>query len=80
MVRRGGGKIINVCGIMSEVGRETAAASASAKGGLKMLTKNIASDTVLATFSATQSRRAIIGDGHERRDARETAGRLAESL
>ena len=32
MVRRGGGKIINVCGIMSEVGRETAAAYASAKG------------------------------------------------
>lgn len=44
MVRRGGGKIINVCGIMSEVGRETAAAYASAKGGLKMLTKNIASE------------------------------------
>ena len=30
--------------IMSEVGRETAAAYASAKGGLKMLTKNIASE------------------------------------
>lgn len=44
MIERGGGKIINVCGIMSEVGRETAAAYASAKGGLKMLTKNIASE------------------------------------
>lgn len=44
MVKNGRGKIINVCGIMSEVGRETAAAYASAKGGLKMLTKNIASE------------------------------------
>lgn len=44
MIKRGEGKIINVCGIMSEVGRETAAAYASAKGGLKMLTRNIASE------------------------------------
>lgn len=44
MIQRGGGKIINICGIMSEVGRETAAAYASAKGGLKMLTKNIAAE------------------------------------
>ncbi|WP_455600044.1 gluconate 5-dehydrogenase [Cloacibacillus sp.] len=44
MIKRGGRKIINVCGIMSEVGRETAAAYASAKGGLKMLTKNIAAE------------------------------------
>lgn len=44
MIKRRGGKIINVCGIMSELGRETAAAYASAKGGLKMLTRNIASE------------------------------------
>lgn len=44
MLKKGHGKIINVCGIMSEVGRETAAAYAAAKGGLKMLTKNIASE------------------------------------
>lgn len=44
MIKKGHGKIINVCGIMSEVARETAAAYASAKGGLKMLTKNIASE------------------------------------
>lgn len=44
MIRRGGGKIINVCSMMSELGRETVAAYASAKGGLKMLTKNIASE------------------------------------
>lgn len=44
MIEKGGGKIINVCGIMSEVGRETASAYASAKGGLKMLTRNIAAE------------------------------------
>jgi len=36
------GKIINICSLMSELGRETVAAYAAAKGGLKMLTKNIA--------------------------------------
>ncbi|MCD8315028.1 MAG: gluconate 5-dehydrogenase [Firmicutes bacterium] len=44
MMRRGGGKIINICSMMSEFGRETVSAYASAKGGLKMLTHNIASE------------------------------------
>lgn len=44
MIRKGGGKIINVCSMMSELGRETVSAYASAKGGLKMLTRNIASE------------------------------------
>ena len=44
MIRKGHGKIINVCSMMSELGRETVSAYASAKGGLKMLTKNIASE------------------------------------
>ncbi len=44
MIRKGGGKIINICSMMSELGRETVAAYAAAKGGLKMLTKNIASE------------------------------------
>ncbi|MCR4674998.1 MAG: gluconate 5-dehydrogenase [Lachnospiraceae bacterium] len=44
MIRLGGGKIINVCSMMSELGRETVSAYAAAKGGLKMLTKNIASE------------------------------------
>ncbi|OKL43737.1 gluconate 5-dehydrogenase [Pseudovibrio exalbescens] len=44
MVERGGGKIINICSMMSELGRETVSAYAAAKGGLKMLTRNIASE------------------------------------
>lgn len=44
MIVNGGGKIINICSMMSELGRETVSAYAAAKGGLKMLTKNIASE------------------------------------
>lgn len=44
MIERGGGKIINICSMMSELGRETVSAYAAAKGGLKMLTRNIASE------------------------------------
>lgn len=39
MIRLGHGKIINVCSLMSELGRETVSAYAAAKGGLKMLTR-----------------------------------------
>jgi gluconate 5-dehydrogenase len=42
MIKKGGGKIINIWSMMSELGRETVSAYAAAKGGLKMLTKNIA--------------------------------------
>ena len=44
MIKKGAGKIINICSMMSEFGRETVSAYASAKGGLKMLTRNIASE------------------------------------
>lgn len=44
MIKKGHGKIINVCSMMSELGRETVSAYAAAKGGLKMLTQNIASE------------------------------------
>ena len=44
MIRKGHGKIINICSMMSELGRETVSAYASAKGGLKMLTRNICSE------------------------------------
>lgn len=44
MMEKGHGKIINICSMMSELGRETVSAYAAAKGGLKMLTRNIASE------------------------------------
>ena len=37
MIKKGHGKIINICSMMSELGRETVSAYAAAKGGLKML-------------------------------------------
>ena len=44
MMKMGHGKIINICSMMSELGRETVSAYASAKGGLKMLTRNICAE------------------------------------
>ncbi len=44
MIKKGHGKIINMCSMLSELGRETVSAYAAAKGGLKMLTRNICSE------------------------------------
>ena len=44
MIKKGHGKIINICSMMSELGRETVSAYAAAKGGLRMLTRNICSE------------------------------------
>ena len=44
MIKQRNGKIINICSMMSELGRETVSAYAAAKGGLKMLTRNICSE------------------------------------
>lgn len=44
MKKKGHGKIINICSMMSELGRETVSAYAAAKGGLKMLTRNICAE------------------------------------
>lgn len=44
MIQRGGGKIINICSMMSELGRDSVSAYAAAKGGLKMLTKSMATE------------------------------------
>ena len=44
MIGRKGGKIINICSLMSELGRDSVSAYAAAKGGLKMLTRNLATE------------------------------------
>jgi len=44
MIKRKAGKVINICSMMSELGRNTVSAYASAKGGLKMLTRNLATE------------------------------------
>ena len=44
MIAKREGKIINICSMMSELGRETVSSYAAAKGALKMLTRNIASE------------------------------------
>ena len=44
MIARKEGKIINICSMMSELGRDTVSAYAAAKGGLKMLTRNLATE------------------------------------
>lgn len=60
MIKKGHGKIINICSMMSELGRETVSAYAAAKGGLKMLTRNIASEYVNIIFSVTVLARVIL--------------------
>ncbi len=59
MIAKGHGKIINICSMMSELGRETVVGYASAKGGLKMLTKNICSE-----FGAANIQCNGIGPGY----------------
>lgn len=44
MIERGAGKVINICSMMSELGRDTVSAYAAAKGGLKMLTRSMATE------------------------------------
>lgn len=44
MVPRGRGRIINICSVMSEVGRPGTVAYTASKGALKMLTKGMAVD------------------------------------
>lgn len=44
MIKRRQGKIINICSLMSELGRDTVLAYAAAKGGLRMLTRNLATE------------------------------------
>ena len=59
MLEKGHGKIINICSMMSELGRETVSAYAAAKGGLKMLTRNIC-----AEFGGANIQCNAIGPGY----------------
>ena len=52
MIDRGAGKIINICSLMSEVGRQTTAPYTASKGGLKMLTKAMAAEWGHANIQA----------------------------
>jgi gluconate 5-dehydrogenase len=85
-----GGKIINMCSMMSELGRSTVSAYASAKGGLKMLTKNLATEWAKHNiqvngigpgYFATDQTAAIRVNGHPFNDfiiGRTPAGRWGE--
>lgn len=44
MIERQSGKIINICSVQSELGRPTIAPYAASKGGVKMLTKAMATE------------------------------------
>lgn len=71
--RKSGGKIINICSMMSELGRDTVSAYAAAKGGLKMLTRNLATEWAKYNiqvngigpgYFATEQTAPIRVDGH----------------
>jgi gluconate 5-dehydrogenase len=90
MIARGHGKIINMCSMMSELGRDTVSAYASAKGGLKMLTKSMATEWAKHNiqingigpgYFATAQTAPIRVDGHPFNDfiiSRTPAGRWGE--
>jgi len=87
MVKRGGGKVINICSLMSELGRDSVGAYAAAKGGLKMLTRNMATEWARHNiqvngigpgYFATEQTEPIRVDGHPFNDfivGRTPAGR-----
>jgi len=90
MIKRGGGKIINICSMMSELGRNTVSAYAAAKGGLKMLTRsmatewaqyNIQANGIGPGYFATEQTAPIRVDGHPFNDfiiKRTPAGRWGD--
>ncbi len=90
MIRRGGGKVINICSMMSELGRNSVGAYAAAKGGLKMLTRNMATEWAKHNvqvngigpgYFATSQTEAIRVDGHPFNDfiiQRTPAGRWGD--
>ncbi len=90
MIPRGEGKIINICSMMTELGRDTVGAYAAAKGGLKMLTQNMATEwakhNIQANgigpgYFATSQTEPIRVDGHPFNDfiiQRTPAGRWGD--
>ena len=59
MIPRGGGKIINIGSVMSEVARATIAPYTAAKGGIKMLTRSMAAEWAATVSRPTRSGRDI---------------------
>ncbi len=90
MMARKDGKIINICSMMSELGRNTVGAYAAAKGGLKMLTRNMATEWARHNvqingigpgYFATEQTKPIRVDGHPFNDfivGRTPAGRWGD--
>jgi len=90
MIERGGGKVINICSMMSELGRDSVGAYAAAKGGLKMLTRNMATEWARYNvqvngigpgYFATSQTEPIRVDGHPFNDfiiQRTPAGRWGD--
>ena len=90
MISRREGKIINICSMMSELGRNTVGAYAAAKGGLKMLTRNMATEWakhhiqvngIGPGYFATEQTAPIRVDGHPFNDfivGRTPAGRWGD--
>lgn len=90
MIGRGGGKVINICSMMSELGRNGVGAYAAAKGGLKMLTRNMATEWAKHNiqvngigpgYFATSQTEPIRVDGHPFNDfivGRTPAGRWGD--
>ena len=90
MVARKQGKVINICSMMSELGRDSVGAYAAAKGGLKMLTRNMATEWARHNvqvngigpgYFATEQTAPIRVDGHPFNDfivGRTPAGRWGD--
>ncbi|WP_396600598.1 gluconate 5-dehydrogenase [Algibacter sp. R77976] len=90
MIERRSGKIINICSMMSELGRDSVGAYAAAKGGLKMLTRNMATEWAKFNiqtngigpgYFATSQTAPIRVDGHPFNDfiiGRTPAGRWGD--
>ena len=90
MIERRAGKVINICSMMSELGRDTVGAYAAAKGGLKMLTRNMATEWARHNvqvngigpgYFATEQTAPIRVDGHPFNDfivGRTPAGRWGD--